>query len=415
MKIVIANYRYYIAGGPERYMFNFMQIAEKNGVECIPFSIDYENNVPTPYSKYFATGRNGRSAALYSEIKKTPKTIWNMLRMSIYNYEAERKLRKLIRDEKPDALYVLQEINALSPAVIRAAKKEGIRVIHRISDFFMFCPKSDFLCGTQICEKCLKGDYISAIKNRCVKGSLFATLVRIFAMKLYATMKIFDDVDGFVSTCEFTRNKMVEGGINSKKITCIPTFVNYQDIVPCYDNKGYFLYLGRVAEQKGIEIAIKAMSFLKEYGTKLVITGELDDSAYSDKIKSIIRKENLEDMIEFVGFQRGDKLKETISGAIAVVNPALWYENMPNTVIESFAYGKPVIASHVGSLIELIDGNNGVSFELGNSKELSECMKKFLITPGLSAMMGKQARVVCEEKYDAQKHFDKVMELFVEQ
>lgn len=414
MKIIIANYRYYIAGGPERYMFNFMDIAKKNGIECIPFSIDYENNLPTPYSKYFATGRNGKSAALYSEIKKTPKTIWNMLRMSIYNYEAERKLRKLIRDEKADALYVLQEINALSPAVIRAAKKEGIRVVHRISDFFMFCPKSDFLCGTQICEKCLNGNYSSAIKNRCVKGSLFATLVRVFAMKLYTKMKIFDDVDGFVCTCEFTKNKMIQGGINPNKITCIPTFVSYQDIIPCYENKGYFLYLGRVAEQKGIEIAIRAMSFLRKYDTKLVITGKLDDGVYSNYIRGIIKENNLEDLVEFVGFQNGDVLKKTVSGAIAVINPALWYENMPNTVIEAFAYGKPVIASYVGSLIELIDSRNGMTFELGNFKELSECMEKLLVNPELCKKMGRYARMMCEEKYDAQKHFNKVMELFVD-
>ena len=39
MKIIVANYRYFIAGGPERYMFKFMDAAEKMGIEAIPFSI----------------------------------------------------------------------------------------------------------------------------------------------------------------------------------------------------------------------------------------------------------------------------------------------------------------------------------------------------------------------------------------
>ena len=37
MKIIVANYRYFIAGGPEKYMFKFIEAAEKRGVEIIPF------------------------------------------------------------------------------------------------------------------------------------------------------------------------------------------------------------------------------------------------------------------------------------------------------------------------------------------------------------------------------------------
>lgn len=40
MRIIIANYRYFIAGGPEKYMFKFIDAAEKMGIEVIPFSVN---------------------------------------------------------------------------------------------------------------------------------------------------------------------------------------------------------------------------------------------------------------------------------------------------------------------------------------------------------------------------------------
>lgn len=173
MRIIIANYRYFIAGGPEKYMFKFMEAAQEMGVEVIPFSVNNPQNESTPYSKYFAKPRSNQ--LMYADTKRSMGNAIGMLRATIWNYDAEHKLRKLIRDTKPDAVYILHEINHLSPSIIRAAKKEGVRVVHRISDFFMFCPKYDFLCENEICESCLHGDYSKAIEKRCVKGSNLGT------------------------------------------------------------------------------------------------------------------------------------------------------------------------------------------------------------------------------------------------
>lgn len=410
-KIIVANYRYFIAGGPERYMFNFMREAEKRGVTCIPFSVGYAQTVETPYSKYFVTPRGGRSTLNFSEMKMTPKNIAGLLQSSIYNFEAERKLRQLIRDEKPDAVYILHEINSLSPSIIRAAKKEGVRVVHRISDFFMMCPKLDFLCGTEICEACIHGDYHKAIQNRCVKGSLPATLVRVAAMKLYSRMHIFDDVDAFITTCEFTKSKMVEAGIPAGKITCIPTFTDVETVKPCYTNEGYVLFLGRFHPQKGAVYAVEAMKYLKDLPVKLKITGSPDNSPEYQRISQIIAENGLEDKVEFIGFQSGKALSDVIDGAVCVVNPAIWYENFPNTVIEAYAHGKPVIASRIGSLCEMIeDGRTGYLFELKNSKDMAERIR-MVVSDDSSAAFGHNARLMCEKRCSADKHMRNTLQL----
>lgn len=414
MRIIIANYRYFVAGGPEKYMFKFIEAAQKMGIEVIPFSVNNPQNEETPYKEYFAKPRSKQ--LMYADTKKSIGNMIGMVRSIVWNYDAEHRLRKLIRDTKPDAVYILHEVNHLSPSIIRAAKKEGIRVVHRISDFFMFCPKYDFLCEDDICEACLHGNYSKAIEKKCVKGSKVGTLLRVFAMKLYAATKVFDDVDHFICTCEFSKNKLIEGGIAPKRIECIPTFIDSSSITPSYKNDHYFLFLGRMAHQKGTIYAIAAMKYLKNTDFVLKITGNISESEEDQKIWKYIVNNKLEEKIVFTGFKQGKELDDLIDRSTAIVCPAIWYENMPNTVIESYAHGKPVVASKIGCFSDIVlDNETGVLFELKNSKELAEKLMKFVENEGLSQKLGEKARIYCEEKFDEKTHMDKVLSLLLKQ
>lgn len=408
MRIIVANYRYFIAGGPEKYMFKFIDAAEKRGIEVIPFSVSNPENADTPYSRYFAKPRS--KELMYADTKKTVGNMMGMFRATVWNYDAEHRLRKLIQDTDPDAIFILHEINHLSPSIIRAARKEGIRVVHRISDFFMFCPKYDFLCENEICESCIHGDYRKALKYRCVKGSVSGTMLRILAMKLYRAVKIFEAVDSFVCTCEFSKKKLIEGGIEKGRIVCIPTFINTEETVPCYEHDKYFLFLGRMAHQKGVIYAIEAMKYLKNTDYVLKITGTLSDSPEDRKLANYIQDNGLENKIVFTGFKRGGELTELINRAVCIVCPAIWYENMPNTVIEAYAHGKPVVASNVGSLAEIVvDGETGFLFEMKNSKEMAERLMRFVDDESLSTEMGKNAREKCCKEYNEDVHMARIL------
>ncbi|MBR3311403.1 MAG: glycosyltransferase family 4 protein [Solobacterium sp.] len=410
MKVIVANYRYFIAGGPEKYMFKFMEAARKRGIEVIPFSVSNPQNEESEYSNFFAKPRTRE--LMYSDTKKTVSNLIGMIRATTWNFDAERRLRNLIKTTKPDAVYILHEVNHLSPSIIRAAKKEGVRVVHRISDFFMLCPKYDFLCGDQICEACLNGRYSMALKNRCVKGSLFGTALRILGMKIYKWTRVFDDVDSYICTCEFSKNKLIAGGINDNKIFCVPTFIDGKAITPNYTHRKYFLFLGRLAHQKGARYAIEAMSYLKKTDYVLKITGKLTDSPEDKALQEYISTNNLNEKIEFVGFKSGAELDDLIRYSTSILCPAIWYENMPNTVIEAYAYGKPVIASRVGSLAEIVeDGKTGYLFEMKNAEDLADKMLRFVNNDALSGELGKMARQECLLKYNEDRHMEKVIAL----
>lgn len=411
-KVIIANYRYYISGGPEVYMFKFMDSCGKIGYTPIPFSVNYSKNRKTEYSKYFISSRSGDSV-YYNQIKKTPKSILRTLSGAFYNCETVKNLNALIDDENPSVLYALQVVNTLSPSIFRAAKKKGLKVVHRISDFNLICPRSDFLLGEDVCEQCIHGGLNCGIKNRCFHGSLAASLVRCESMKFHRRHFLYRYVDYFVTPTEFTRNKLIEGGFDPSKVVKIPTFIDAVNIEPHYSNEGYLLFLGRLVPEKGVKYAIKALTYLTKYpDLKLKVTGTLSEN--DTEITEIICENGLEDRVEFVGFRSGKDLEELISNCICLLCPAIWYENMPNTVLEAYAYGKPVIASNIGCFPELIcEDKTGFLFEPKNAADLAAKIEK-MMEPHVAETMGRMAREYVITEYSPEYHFEKLKKLFEE-
>ena len=408
MRILLVNYRYFISGGPEKYMFNIKKMLEENGNEIIPFSIHSNKNVETEYSKYFVEPIGSRDATYFEECKKTPKVIAQMLSRSIYSVEVEKAIQKEIKDIKPDLVYIIHFVNKLSPSVIRGAKKLGVPVILRLSDYFLLCPRFDFMYNKKPCEECLTKGYMSCIKKRCVKGSLFASVIRVFSMKVHQMMNIYEDIDAFITPSEYLKDKLIANGFDEKKITCIPTFTASKSEVgePCIGMYG--LYFGRVTEEKGVDTVVKAYEMMPDRHVKIMGDDTTDEAK---RLKDYIADKKIKN-VEFVGFKAGEELEEIIKGARFTLIPSIWYDNLPNTALESFQYSKPVIASNIGSLPELIlDGVNGYLFKPGDPGEL--CKKiKLLDDDDLVKEMGSASRSRLEERFAPKTHYDALLNIF---
>ena len=408
MKILLVNYRYFISGGPEKYMFNIKKMLEDNGHEVIPFSVHSNKNVETPYSRYFVEPIGSRDATYFEDCKKTPRVIWQLLSRSIYSLEVERAIRREIAEVDPDLVYILHFVNKLSPSVITGAKKAGKPVVVRLSDYFLLCPRFDFLYDKKPCEDCLKCGYRTCIRRRCVKGSLFASLVRVLSMKIHGLLNVYKDVDAFITPSQFLRSKLVENGFGGDRITCIPTFTASKSEVGEPRIGDYGLYFGRISEEKGVETVVRAFEQLP--GHRVKIMGN-DSTEEAGRLKAYVQEKGLEN-IEFTGFKSGVEMEEIIKGARYTLIPSVWYDNLPNTALESFQYSKPVIASNIGSLPELVeDGVNGFLFEAGNAEDL--CRKVLLLSEDETvAAMGAASRARLEDRFSPKAHYDALMNVF---
>ena len=92
MKILIVHYRYFISGGPERYLFNLKDALEARGHEVIPFSIKNSQNVKSLYSNYFVENIGKSDEVFVEKYPKTLRTYIDLVSREFYSFGVKRKL-----------------------------------------------------------------------------------------------------------------------------------------------------------------------------------------------------------------------------------------------------------------------------------------------------------------------------------
>ena len=117
--------------------------------------------------------------------------------------------------------------------------------------------------------------------------------------------------------------------------------------------------------------------------------------------------------VEFTGQRTFYECMELLKNARFMIMPSLWYEGFPMVIREAFACGKPVIASKLGAMAELVEHRRtGLLFEPGNPADLAAKMKWMIENDEACVEMGRNARKVFEERYTAEKNFSILMDIY---
>lgn len=384
MKIIIIHYRYYEASGPERYMFNISKLLREKGHQVIPFSLDYALNNKSDYSGHFPKPiieefhvSKDKSVSIKNKV--------DIIKNSFYNKQAYSKLDKLIQLEKPDIAFVLQYGNKLSTSIFDACMANKVPVVLRLSDFNLLCAKNIFYRDGEICTKCINNKLFS-VKHKCVHDSYIQSFVYYLTQKYNELRKFEKQIDAIIAPSNFTINLLNKSKqFNKTNFYHVPTFVDSifskQEIIKRYDLKEglKICYFGRIAEDKGIDVLIKAIKELNARQLKITldIYGD-DNSEYANQLKGLVKSLEIKN-IHFMGFVSGNEVDNTFKNYHFSVIPSKWYDNMPNSLIESCINGVPVIVSKIGSLDEIIEDNiNGFTFESSNSKSLAHKLESLL-------------------------------------
>lgn len=396
-------------------MFSIKKLLEQKGHEVIPFSVNYRYNVETPWARYFVPPIAGDNEVYFREHSWNIKTLYKAIERAFYSKEVYYSLKRLIHDTKPDVSLVLYYLRKLSPAVLVALKEAGLPVVVRLSGFGMLCPAETFLRDGKVCELCINGRIWPSICYGCVQGSRSASVINGIATIFHRWKRYFELIDAFIAPSQFTIEKMIEGGWPSEKLCSINTFVDLDTFQPQGIKKSFISYAGRIHSTKGVKTLVDAFHLLITNGLKrdikLVLAGD-DETPDALNMKCYIEERNIEDII-FAGNLDANGIAKLLSQSIYSVVPSIWYENMPNAILESLACGTPAIASNLGSLPEIVDnGVNGLLFEPGNAEHLAEKMRCLLENPKKTMEMGKNARAKMEGEYSPELHYQCLMKIY---
>jgi glycosyltransferase involved in cell wall biosynthesis len=400
MNILQINKFFYLRGGAEASFFETSKILQERGHRVSFFSMDHPDNMNSPYSRYFVSAVD----------LENPKTMREKLKGAgriIYSWESRNKLGELLEQGLPDLVHLHNIHHHISPSILHTLKKYDLPVVLTLHDYKPVCPVYTLLCRGQVCERCRKKRFYFCLLKKCCKDSLSKSALIMTEMYFHHhILKIYGSVDAFISPSRFMKHKLKELGFRGK-IHHLPNPIGPEEFLPSYTwEKEFIVYFGRLSKEKGIFTLLRAM---KDLPVQCKIFGEGPEKK---ELIKIAEDENISN-VAFPGFISKEELKNALRKAMFAVVPSEWYENYPYSIIESFALGKPVIASKIGGIPELVEeAKTGLTFEPGNVEELKSKIMYFLNNPEQIVNFGKNARYFVERNLNPENYYQNLMTIY---
>jgi glycosyltransferase involved in cell wall biosynthesis len=195
-------------------------------------------------------------------------------------------------------------------------------------------------------------------------------------------------------------------GLSRDKLVVIPNAVDLErfaqaspaDVTPfgIPAASRILISIGRLERQKGIDVLLDAIEQLDPLpdDVHFLIVGDGPDAP---QLRQRVEEMRLTDRIHFVG--RRDDVPGLLAASMALVLPSRW-EGMPNVVLEAMAAGRPVIASRVEGIAELVrDHASGLTFNSENSRELSIAIKTILSDSAFAAQAGIESQSIVSQYF----------------
>jgi glycosyltransferase involved in cell wall biosynthesis len=269
-------------------------------------------------------------------------------------------------------------------SVLPIKRLAGVRVAMTLHDFSLSCIKQTYLNHRKVCTgraflKCV----------RCASEQYGSARAAGLAAGLYSVRPLNRLVDQFISVSSAVAEAgRADGVIPDGPIEIIPSPVKTDvsalpdrpSFLPPHD--GYLLFVGALSRHKGIDVLLEAYAELGR-DVSLVLIGTPRDDTPRVLPAGITLVTNIPHSQVMAAWSRC---------SVGVV-PSVCPEGFGKTAVEAMACGRPVVASAVGGLAEIVvDGKTGILCPPGDPQSLRNAIRRLLDDPSLATAMGKAGR-----------------------
>ena len=382
MKVLFVHNRYKSLGGEDLAAKVEMELIEKHGHTAEFFEAD-----------------NAKITGLVGKAKTALGTV--------YSLTARKTLSETIRSFKPDVVHVFNFFPLLSPSIHYACRDSSVPVIQKISNFRIICPSALLLREGRVCEDCV-GKLVPwpGVVHACYRGSYAGSAVVAAMLAAHRALGTWKNVvDAYIARTNFSREKLIEGGLPAERIGIIPSFA--PDPGGSGDGTGGFaLFAGRLSPEKGIATLLSAWNLLKNSPLSLKIVGD-------GPLRDEVVRRTARSRIEYLGQMSRQDVQRLMDVAAFSVFPSVCYENFPLSIVEAFASGTTVIASGMGAMAEIVEnGRTGLHFRPGDPDDLAAKIEWLISHPEEMMRMRREARAEYLSKYTPERNYQLMMQLY---
>jgi glycosyltransferase involved in cell wall biosynthesis len=311
-----------------------------------------------------------------------------------------RRLRALLRRERPDVVHFHGTFPLLSAGMYGAARRRRAAVVQTLHDYRLVCPNALLFNEGSPCERCVGlGFGWPAVARGCYGGSRAATAVAAASSAAHRRAGA-RSVDLYLAPSDFARGRFVAGGLPRDRVAVRPDFLAADPGEGAHEG-GFALYAGRLSAEKGVPTLIEAW---QRIGTRLPL-----------KVVGSGPLEGLRGMpgVEWLGTVPRDAVLRLMRDARLLVFPSERYETFPLTLVEAFAAGLPVLAADGGAAAGLVRRHAaGLVFPRGDAAALAGAVDAALARPAVLRGMGGAGRTAFLAHYTADRGYESLIEAY---
>jgi glycosyltransferase involved in cell wall biosynthesis len=404
MRVLYCNKYNFPFSGTEVYLFELMELMRAQGHEVALFSMADPRGQTTPYDRYFLPHVDFTSR--HSVLGRA-----RLAAHAIYSREARLRLRRMIAAFRPDVAHVRNIYHHLTPSILWELKAQGVPVLYHVNDFKLLCPSYNMVAHGQACESCRGGQFWRVMTKGCYRGPRGSAVVLAAEAYVHSWLRTYEKcVDRFLAPSRFVKLRLMENGWDARKIEVLPHFQSLPDQSPAPpEADAPILYLGRLSEEKGLGDLLRAIRRIPHL--RLQIAGDGPQRAELERLALGLGLTR----VHFLGQVQKAKLNQLIAESRFTVLPSHAYETLGKSILESYAQGRAVIASDLGSRREVVhEGKTGLLFPPGNVPQLAEAISFLAERPALAAEMGAAGREMVRERHSPGSHVAAITHLYVQ-
>jgi glycosyltransferase involved in cell wall biosynthesis len=381
MKCLLVHNFYQQPGGEDQVFTDEARLLESRGHQVLRYTVHNDD------------------VAHMGRLRLAARTLWNR--------QQYRQLRDLMLRERPDIVHFHNTFPLISPAAYYAARSAGVPVVQTLHNFRLVCPNALLLRDRRPCDLCL-GRRVAwpSIVHRCYRQDRAATAVTAAMLTTHHALGTWRQaVDVYIALSQFSRDRLVEGGLPAAKIVVKPNFLPAAP-PPGQGQGGYAIFVGRLSPEKGIDTLLTAWPLLRgQVPLKIIGDGPLADA--------VQQAQRQDPSIQWLGRRPPSDVYAMLADAAMMVLPSICYENMPRTILEAFAVGTPVVASRRGAMAELVDHRRtGLLFEPGDPPDLARQVESLMMRPSLLSGVRCEVRREFDAHYTAERNYPMLMAIY---
>lgn len=367
-------------GGAEKSALTILSVLAQQGVEVAVLT-----------NRYTGTKRHESHSNLEINREKLfSERSFDFFQRCLFYLKAIPMIMKYIITFKPDVILTQQLVSIPAITVGNFFHVPVVAIIH---DYWPICYYRSLLTSNrEICssyDRCFREIYACVNNHAQVffprtkepRGlpPLFAAVLSIFIfVHTLAAKQLVRRADAIIVVSHFLRKTLISTGIDSRKIKVVynPVVVDDQRKMEVKGSP-HLLYVGRLDIKKGVEFLLKAMQqvCMRVKDARLTIVG---DGPREDRFRLLAKSLHIDHCVEFLGKVSDNHLTHLYNSCTVVVVPSIWAEPFGRVVAEAIMHRRPVVASNVGGIPELIDQKTGVLVPPGDVSALAEAITSLI-------------------------------------